>query len=145
MNSPTVEGNPCLPFSYATRNRLITLNYCVPCCAVVVRRLLGDTLHGECLGEMYGGTGLPKRQNPLSTSLVGSKGVQSTTPGTKLAAGAAGTCQELTYDRLRGSTPDFLSGFNHTAFVSPETPIRQWGGGCNKIFPSPRLTANKCQ
>ena len=89
-------------------------------------RLWSDTLHDACLGDMYGGPGLPKRQNPpLSASLVGSKGVQSTTFGTSLAAGAGGRFQELTYDRFRGSTPDFLSGFTPIAFVSLETPTRQ--------------------
>ena len=29
-------------------------------------------------------------------------------------------------NRLRGSTPDFLSGFTALAFVSPETTTRQW-------------------
>ena len=73
--------------------------------------------------------GCPSDKTPLSASLVGSKGVQSTTLGTCSAAGAAGRCQELTYDRLRGSTLDVLSGFTPIAFVSPETPTTQcqWG------------------
>ena len=64
MNFPTVEGNPWRPLLYANRDRIITHNCCLPCSAVAVRRLQSDTLHGACLGEMSGGPGLPKRQDP---------------------------------------------------------------------------------
>ena len=40
------------------------------------------------------------------------------------------SCRRVTSmpaNRLRGPTPDFLSGFTPIAFASPEAPTRQWG------------------
>ena len=74
--------------------------------------------------------GCPSDKTIHLASLVGTKGVQSTTLGTSLTAGAAGRCQELTPLQifcLGGSTPDFLTGFTPIAFVSPKMPTRQCG------------------
>lgn len=50
--------------------------------------------------------GCPVVKIPLSASPVKSKGMQSSTFGTRLAAGAAGVSEHCMLVRLRGSTPD---------------------------------------
>lgn len=49
----------------------------------------------------------------------------------KTAGGVPGCrgCRKVTrkpFNRLRGSTPDLLSGFTPLAFFSPEMSTRQW-------------------
>ena len=50
--------------------------------------------------------GCPVVKTPLSASPVKSKGMQSSTFGTRLAAGVAGVSEYHALIRLRGSTPD---------------------------------------
>ena len=50
--------------------------------------------------------GCPVVKTPLSASLVWSKGMRSSTFGTRLAAGVAGVRLHCALIRLQGSTPD---------------------------------------
>ena len=75
---------------------------------------------------LYGSHRLPRYcGSPLCLDNVVQRNTCATF-GTALAAGAAGWERCALSSRLRGSTPDFLSGFTPIAFASPEAPTRQW-------------------
>ena len=62
-------------------------------------------------GQMCGDPEVPNHQNPLSASLMFSKGQLSYTFGIGSAAGTAKRIPKLVSSRLTGPTPDFRSRF----------------------------------
>ena len=65
-----------------------------------------DLSRAQAWAECVKILGCPVDRTPLSASPVKSKGMQSSTFGTRLAAGAAGVSEHCTLVRLQGSTPD---------------------------------------
>lgn len=78
---------------------------------------------------------MPSRQDPplYHTSVVQRKA--SSTFGTNLAVGAARGKSKWTFNRLRSSTPDFLSGFTPVAFTSSEVTHKAVGTiYCSRLY-----------
>lgn len=77
-------------------------------------------------GHMYGKLGRPGHQvSALGIADNIQRNRNLDTFGTSSAAGVVGRKRNTLANRVRGSTPDFLSGFTPLAFGSPEPPTRQ--------------------